>query len=270
MTATIRSLSLCLALAVLAGCDQDTPRRSSVVGPTPMITPPPPPIDVRPVDTRFTDQFWRQLVFNQFDDPGPIDQRVAWVLETTSPNVYIQMGNPTGRRVVSSQQRDHMQRAVPQLMAALTGRHYRGRVEAGLEDRILLGWITVRFVTEEEEPEIAEAHCGAAQVGADPGNIWIVRRARGNSNCVSDRFFPKLFAHEVGHALGFRHVEDRRAIMAPSIYTDRDTYTATEKYHARLAYQVGRGHRYCGWPFQRACATLRRARALGVAPIVID
>ena len=31
------------------------------------------------------------------------------------------MGDPTGRRVVSNQQRDHIQRAVPQLVQQLTG-----------------------------------------------------------------------------------------------------------------------------------------------------
>ena len=86
MTATGRSLSLCLALAVLAGCDQDTPRRNLVVGPTPILTPPPPPpIDVRDIDRRFDDRFWRQLVFNQYDDPGSIDQRIAWLLDDHKP-----------------------------------------------------------------------------------------------------------------------------------------------------------------------------------------
>ena len=44
-----------------------------------------------------------------------------------------------------------------------------------------------------------------------------------------------------------------------------------EQYHAQLAYEVGRGHEYCGWPFQRSCATPKRVpRTLGVARVVID
>ena len=237
MTATGRSLSLCLALAVLAGCDQDTPRRNLVVGPTPLLTPPPPPpIDVRDIDRRFDDRFWRQLVFNQYDG----HRTRSLVLDATSPNVYIRMGDPTGRRVVSYQQRDHMQRAVPRLVSQLTGSAYRGRVESGIEDRTRLGWITVRFVTQEEEPEIAEAACGRAKVGADPGSIWIVRRARGRRACISEAGFAPVFAHEIGHALGFFHVENRAAVMHPGFGGAR-TFTATEKYHALLALRGGPG-----------------------------
>ena len=177
MTATGRSLSLCLALAVLAGCDQDTPRRNLVVGPTPLLTPPP-PIDVRDIDRRFDDRFWRQLVFNQYEDP--VLRPGFLVLDATSPNVYIRMGDPTGRRVVSYQQRDHMQRAVPRLVSQLTGSAYRGRVESGIEDRTRLGWITVRFVTQEEEPEIAEAACGRLGL-----SLWASARVKRTFNRYS-------------------------------------------------------------------------------------
>ena len=138
--------------------------------PTPVVVPPPPPIDVRPVHSRFIDRFWQQFVFDQYDDPGR--WWGSYVLENSSPNVYIRMGDPTGRRVVSHQQRDHITRAVPRLARQLTGQPYRGRVESGIWDRTRQGWITVRFVTQEEEPDISAGACGSAWVGADPGEIW--------------------------------------------------------------------------------------------------
>ena len=325
------TLVFCFAVAVLAGCDKDTPRRSPV-GPTPIITPqeqarfsfdPVPPVavskndtgyfrvnieqggvrtrlvagvvssndhvlslrlngnrwrytavsggaaeirvmyagklrlshgitveDVRPVDSQFNDWFWRQLVFNQYDDPSR--QRGNFTLDTTSPNVYIRMGDPTGRRVVSFQQRDHITRAVPRLAQQLTGSPYRGRIESGIEDRTRTGWITVRFVTQEEEPEISGGACGRARVGGDPGFIWIIRRARGNKRCVDPSYFPEIFSHEFGHAMGFFHVADRSVVMTSPRPIRRSTFNATEQYHARLAYEVGRVHQYCGWPFSRA------------------
>ena len=63
--------------------------------PTPVIVPPPPPrqFDVRPVDSRFNDQFWQQLVFNQYDDPNPSrDRRWSRTFDNPSPNVYIKDG----------------------------------------------------------------------------------------------------------------------------------------------------------------------------------
>ena len=154
----------------------------------------------RPVDSRFNDAFWRQLVFDQFDRPNTIDNPSTRTrVLSTSLNVYIRMDDPTGRRVVSFDQRDHMRRAIPRLAEQLTGQPYRGAIEEGIGDRKRAGWITVRFVTYEEEPEIAEGACGRASVGANPGSIWIIRRARGNKRCVDYAFFPELFAHEFGH-----------------------------------------------------------------------
>ncbi len=126
---------------------------------------------------------------------------------------------------------------------------YRGAIEEGIGDRKRAGWITVRFVTYEEEPEIAEGACGRASVGANPGSIWIIRRARGNKRCVDHAFFPELFAHEFGHALGFYHVGDRTAVMTATGLAGRAKFTDHEQYHAQLAYEVGRGKSYRGWPF---------------------
>ena len=161
-----------------------------------------------------------------------------------------------------------MREAIPRLATQLTGRSYRGRIESGIGDRNRTGWITVRFVTQEEEPEITEGACGRASIGADPGNIWIIRRARGRRACVSEAGFAPLFAHEMGHAIGFYHVVNRSAVMNPEFGGPR-TFSATEQYHANLAYEVGRGAGYCGWPFQANC-TRRGSSFRSFAPIVID
>lgn len=35
---------------------------------------------------------------------------------------------------------------------------------------------------------------------------------------------------------------------------DTEWFTQRERYHAQLAYEVGRGAAYCGWPFGSVCA----------------
>ena len=92
------------------------------------------------------------------------------------------MGDPDLRPVVSYQWRDWMRGAFPRMVEDITGKTWNGEIRDGIADYTASGWITVRFVTEAEEPEMA---CGRASVGADSGNIWILRR----DNCVADPGF---------------------------------------------------------------------------------
>ena len=88
-----------------------------------------------------------------------------------------------------------------------------------------------------------------------------------------ERNFPEIFAHEFGHALGFFHVADRNAVMEPGVYNGIDQFSAREVYHARLAYEVGRWQRYCGWPFSATCfprSALGAPLHMGPPIIVID
>ena len=63
--------------------------------------------------------------------------------------------------------------------------------------------------------------------------------------------FESIFVHELGPVLGFWHVSDPAAAL--DVGTSHERYSAKERYHARLAYEVGNGARYCGWPFGAEC-----------------
>lgn len=190
----------------------------------------------RPVDPRFDDQYWRELVFDGHEKPSAVASAVTWVLETPSPNFYIRLDNPGWPDWPSDRQVDLMREAIPRLAEQLTGQPYRGRIETGDADILGPGRISVVF-------ETLSGNCGYARVGADPGRIQM------SPSCFPDEGpFLSVFAHEVGHAFGFRHVADVKATMRKGLGY-RPRFTAQEEYHARLAYQVGRGQPYVGWPF---------------------
>ncbi len=254
----MRMLAWLLVALLTVACGDDSPTRPTPVTitaptttPTPTPAPDPTPDPTRPVDGRFIDTFWQEMIFNRYDLPG--NDYVVYVLETTSPNFYIRLGDENGRQVVPDYDETYMRNTIPYATESLTGRRYRGRLESGLSDPgERPGWIVVKIATGEEEPEV-DGYCAATLVGTLPGEIII------NRNCTGEEF-PGIFLHELGHAMGFYHVSDRNTVMASSVFDNRVTYTGKEKYHARLAYEVGRYATYCGWPYSAACFTRSATR----------
>ena len=199
------------------------------------------------IDPRFDDAFWQEFVFGQFSRPNTIDHQVIQVLNTTSPNVYIYTG--LGHQVIPDEHLDIIREAIPSAAEQLTGQRYSGRIESGTEhlgER--LGWITVRYFTDADR----YGSCGFSRVGTDPNAIFI------NHDCVKRRgvnaiaYLKHTFVHEFGHAMGFKHVLSANAVMA-DFGNLADTFSAREQFHAQLAYKIGRGARYCGWPFSASC-----------------
>ena len=212
------------------------------------------------IDPRFEDAFWQELVFGQKDDPFTLDHNVIQVLNTTSPNVYIYTG--LGHQVMPDEHRDIIREAIPTAAEQLTGQRYSGRIESGTEhigER--LGWITVRYFTDTDR----YGSCGFSRVGDDPNAIFL------NHDCVKRRgvnaiaYLKHVFVHEFGHAMGFKHVLSANAVMASSM---SDTFSAREQFHAQLAYKIGRGARYCGWPYSVGCPS-RPPSSLSLAPRIV-
>ena len=128
------SKTLVVALGCLVGaCEQ----RPTPTGPTP-IAQPTARYDIRPAEPQLRDWFWREFAFD-----GRTGANVTRALATTDPNLYIRMGDPTGRRVVSYGHRDHMRRAFPppgrtdhrKTVARRDPRGHRRLAGAGLDHR---------------------------------------------------------------------------------------------------------------------------------------
>ena len=198
------------------------------------------------IDSRFDDAFWQEFVFGQKDQPFTLDHQVIQVLNTTSPNVYIYTG--FGHQVIPDEHRDIIREAIPSAAEQLTGQRYSGHIESGTEHVVeRLGWITVRYFTDAD----GHSSCGFTRVGTDPNTIFL------NHDCMKRRgpdaiaYLKHVFVHEFGHAMGFKHVLAPNAVMGSGNLSD--TFTAREQFHAQLAYKIGRGARYCGWPFSAEC-----------------
>jgi hypothetical protein len=85
----------------------------------------------------------------------------------------------------------------------------------------------------------ADTECGKAWVGELAGSIWLSQ----NPAC---RSIERTFAHEIGHALGFWHVDAPGSLMMPSqgfSGPTADAPTEMEARHMALAYSRPRGNR---------------------------
>ena len=252
----LRLVAVSLGILVAgAGCGDDTPTAPTppVVEPDPKPVvderpDPDPPLDIRPVHPEFDDRSWRQIAFDYYERPEDLSWRTTHVL-TFVPNVWLWTLDDTAVA------EEAIRRLLPLAYRDLTGRHYSGRIESGRQDRIEPGWIT-GGVRARRAPD---QHRATALVGANPGRIrftWDEWWHFGPGNTFGHWRFETTFRHEVGHALGFWHVSDPTSLMATiNRHQSVRWFSAKDEYHARLAYEVGRGARYCGWPFSENCAS---------------
>lgn len=194
-------------------------------------------------DPRFDRDFWRELVFNARDcptdaawcDDPPVEERLVWTLRDPSPNFYIRTHDDRGNLAFDSTDIAVMRSVIPRAVSDLSGQPYTGEIRESPEAFVATaGWVLIQ----DSEP-LDSGGCGFASVGASPGRIGIVGDD-GPEGCD----LRSLMVHEIGHVMGFWHVSDQCDAMFSGGSCNPSWFSARERFHARLAYELGRGHSY--------------------------
>lgn len=172
--------------------------------------------------------FYRQMVRGALDGPLQPIRRL-----TSSPSIYLQTAGLTPANVAA------LEAAARAVVPALTGGALSVAVwEIGEAARSpQAGWIVVDIVAD-------DAQCGRSFIGLPAGHVWLNAVPRCAFNGY--RIDPPLFAHELGHALGFSHVGTSGHLMHPrETFTERTSTepSAIERHHAAIAYRRHVGNR---------------------------
>ncbi len=183
----------------------------------------------------FSSDFYGQLVRGTYDQPGAPWPVLRW---TTAPSFYVKTVDQKGRAIepeVLASVLDALRRSVP---AWSGGRLAAAAIETGTEVRPpARDWMIVDIKRDPEE----QRTCGSAYVGANPGSITLNNDV---CSCGSNKIPGAVTLHEVGHAMGFFHVSDRKSVMYPFMPGDcpAGALSAAESHHAAVAYSRPRGN----------------------------
>ena len=191
-------------------------------------------LDLIPDARPFSATFFRELLRDAYESPNALEPFRRW---TSTPRFVLRTVYQDGR-AVEPEVLAVIRQAVGWSVPAFTGGTMSARLEEGpATPAPAIG--VVRILMVRDDP--SSTTCGRATVGRDPGTITLFSDA---CNCGSVKVPSEVVAHEVGHALGFWHVSDRRSIMYPTIKFRCPTgqLSDDERYHAALAYRRSPGH----------------------------
>ena len=207
----------------------------------------------------FDEPYWQQLVFKSLELPEWREKSSTIIApdDVTSLNFHISTTIPEGDPPLEQRWIDRYREVIPVLMRRFTGLPWAGAITVGPESDVRDGWVGIEF---------NKQGCGAASIQWPTGRrfghgtIWLstVGTTRSPDWCLK----TVLLAHELGHVLGFSHVDDTDDVMCTDttarggdcngyiwedLPLDGDpTFTDRLLRHAQFAYSIGGRFPYPG------------------------
>jgi hypothetical protein len=171
--------------------------------------------------------FYRQMARNTWEGGTALPLYVL----PAAPAFYLQTKGLTSENISTLAQ------ATRSIVPAFTGGRFTVTTfETGVDARAeRAGWIVIELVN-----ELPQRWCGLALIGASAGHIWMNTADR----CLARGSLDDgLLSHEIGHALGFWHLDFQNALMHSEFELPHRTITDGERYHGAVAYTRFAGNR---------------------------